>query len=63
MCVIDEQLQFIKSYAYCGAKSIAEATGLKYSTKVNVAYRHRISLKPGHQRRGRRLQAKIKYVK
>jgi hypothetical protein len=63
MAITDEQLEFIKTYAHCGAKSIAEATGLKYSTVVNVAYRHRISLKPKHDRRGRSLKGKIKYVK
>lgn len=63
MPISEEQLIFIEKYAHCGAKSIAEALGLKYSTIVNVAYRHRISLKPKHDRRGRRLKAKVKYVK
>ena len=63
MAITDDQLEFIKKYAHCGANSISLALGLKYSTVVNVAYRHRISLKPKHERRGRNLKAKVKYVK
>ena len=63
MAITEDQLKFIITYAHCGANSIAEATGLKYSTVVNVAYRHRISLKPKHERRGRGLKHKVKYVK
>jgi hypothetical protein len=49
MALNAEQIEFIKQYAYCGAKSIAEALGIKYSTVVNVAHRHRISLKTEQQ--------------
>lgn len=63
MAITEDQLEFIKKYAHCGAHSIAEALGIKYSTVVNVAYRHRISLKPQHERRGRSLKAKVKYIK
>ncbi len=63
MAITEKELEFIKTYAHCGANSISQALGLKYSTVVNVAYRHRISLKPKHERRGRSLKRKIKYVK
>ena len=63
MAITEDQLEFIKKYAHCGAHSIAGSLGIKYSTVVNVAYRHRISLKPKHERRGRTLKAKVKYIK
>jgi len=63
MAVTEDQLKFIKKYAHCGAHSIAETLGIKYSTVVNVAYRHRISLKPQQELRGRSLKAKVKYIK
>jgi len=50
MALNQEQIDFIKQYAHCGAKSIAEALGIKYSTVVNVAHRHRISLKTEQQK-------------
>ena len=62
MTVTIDQVEFIRKYAHCGAKSIARELGIKYSTVVNVAYRHRISLKPSHERRGRKLKPKIKHV-
>lgn len=45
MALDQGQIEFIRKYAHCGAKSIAEDLGVKYSTVVNVAHRHRISLK------------------
>ena len=41
----DDQLQFLKDNRKKGAKWIAEALGIKYHKVVNVAHRHRISLK------------------
>jgi 5-methylcytosine-specific restriction endonuclease McrA len=50
MALDTEQIEFIRKYAHCGAHSIAEDLGIKYSTVVNVAHRHRISLKTGDKR-------------
>ena len=50
MALDTEQIEGIRKYAHCGAHSIAEELGLKYSTVVNVAHRHRISLKTDKQR-------------
>jgi hypothetical protein len=52
------QIEFIREHANIGAKHIAAALGIKYSTVVNVAHRHRISLKTD-DKRGRSMQAHI----
>jgi hypothetical protein len=58
MALTPEQLQFIKEHANTGAKNIAVILGVKYSTVVNVAHRHRISLKT-NDKRGRNMQAYV----
>jgi 5-methylcytosine-specific restriction endonuclease McrA len=58
MALDTEQVEFIRKYAYCGAHSIAQELGLKYSTVVNVAHRHRISLKT-NDKRGRSMSIHI----
>jgi len=58
MALDAEQVEFIRKYAHCGAYSIAQELGLKYSTVVNVAHRHRISLKT-NDKRGRSMSIHI----
>ena len=58
MALTQEQLEFIRDHANTGAKNIALVLGLKYSTVVNVAHRHRISLKT-NDKRGRSMQAHV----
>ena len=58
MAINQEQLEFIRDHAHTGAKNIAIVLGLKYSTVVNVAHRHRISLKT-NDKRGRSMQAHV----
>jgi hypothetical protein len=48
------QIDFIRDHANTGAKNIAIVLGVKYSTVVNVAHRHRISLKT-NDKRGRKM--------
>lgn len=50
MALTQEQIEFIKEHANTGAKNIAMVLGVKYSTVVNVAHRHRISLKTNDKR-------------
>jgi hypothetical protein len=45
MALDKDQIEFIRTHANTGAHNIANALGIKYSTVVNVAHRHRISLK------------------
>lgn len=49
-------IEFIAKYAHHGANWLAEESGQKYSTIVNLAHRHRISLKTKSDRRGRKLK-------
>jgi 5-methylcytosine-specific restriction endonuclease McrA len=58
MALTPEQLEFIKEHANTGAKNIAVLLGVKYSTVVNVAHRHRISLKT-NDKRGRSMAIHI----
>ena len=58
MALNTEQIEFIRKYAYCGAHSIAKELGVKYSTVVNVAHRHRISLKT-QDKRGRSMATHV----
>jgi hypothetical protein len=58
MALTPEQLEFIKEHANTGAKNIAVVLGVKYSTVVNVAHRHRISLKT-NDKRGRSMAIHI----
>ena len=58
MALDQGQIEFIREHANTGAKHIAAALGIKYSTVVNVAHRHRISLKT-NDKRGRSMQAHI----
>ena len=58
MALTPEQLEFIKEHANTGAKNIAVVLGVKYSTVVNVAHRHRISLKT-NDKRGRSMAMHI----
>ena len=50
MALTVEQIEFIRDHANTGAKNIAVVLGIKYSTVVNVAHRHRISLKTNDKR-------------
>ena len=50
MALTVEQIEFIRDHANTGAKNIALVLGIKYSTVVNVAHRHRISLKTNDKR-------------
>ena len=50
MALTVEQIEFIRNHANTGAKNIALVLGIKYSTVVNVAHRHRISLKTNDKR-------------
>ena len=50
MALTAEQIEFIRDHANTGAKNIAVVLGIKYSTVVNVAHRHRISLKTNDKR-------------
>jgi hypothetical protein len=58
MALTQEQIEFIKEHANTGAKNIAIVLGVKYSTVVNVAHRHRISLKT-NDKRGRSMAIHI----
>jgi 5-methylcytosine-specific restriction endonuclease McrA len=58
MALTQEQIEFIKEHANTGAKNIAVVLGVKYSTVVNVAHRHRISLKT-NDKRGRSMAIHI----
>lgn len=49
-------IEFITKYAHHGAHWLAEESGQKYSTIVNLAHRHRISLKTKNDNRGRKLK-------
>lgn len=49
-------IEFIAKYAHHGAHWLAEESGHKYSTIVNLAHRHRISLKTKNDNRGRKLK-------
>lgn len=52
------QIDFIREHANTGAKNIAVVLGVKYSTVVNVAHRHRISLKT-NDKRGRSMAVHV----
>ena len=52
-------VEFIKTHAHEGAHWIAQESGHKYGKVVNLAHRHRISLKPQHEKRGRKLKEHI----
>jgi hypothetical protein len=52
-------IEFIAKYAHHGAHWLAEETGQKYSTIVNLAHRHRISLKTKGDKRGRKLKPHV----
>ena len=52
-------VDFIRTHAHQGAHWIAQESGHKYSKIVNLAHRHRISLKPKGERRGRRLKDNV----
>ena len=58
MALTQEQIDFIRDHANTGAHNIAAALGIKYSTVVNVAHRHRISLKTD-DKRGRKMQVHV----
>jgi len=52
-------VEFIRTHAHEGAHWLAQESGQKYSKIVNLAHRHRISLKPKNENRGRKLKDNV----
>jgi 5-methylcytosine-specific restriction endonuclease McrA len=52
-------IEFIRTHAHEGAHWLAQESGHKYSKIVNLAHRHRISLKPKGDNRGRKLKDNV----
>jgi 5-methylcytosine-specific restriction endonuclease McrA len=52
-------IDFIRTHAHNGAHWIAQESGQKYSRIVNLAHRHRISLKTNSDNRGRKLKDNV----